>query len=75
MCYYFTESDIDMIIIEWPDEWRIPTIPREVPGQTIEGGTTQVETQPPQIPLPKRRRTGQRNLTQVDKISEKPRIQ
>jgi hypothetical protein len=54
MRYCVTEGDIDMIINEWPDEWRIPTIPRGVPGQTTEGGVAQAETQPPQIPVPKR---------------------
>jgi hypothetical protein len=44
MHYCFTKGDIDMIINEWPDEWRIPTIPRGVPGQTTEGGVAQVET-------------------------------
>jgi hypothetical protein len=52
-----------MIISEWPDEWRIPTIPREVPGQTTEGGVAQAETQSPQIPIPKKRRKGQTKLT------------
>jgi hypothetical protein len=54
MRYYITEGDIDMIINEWLDEWRIPTIPREVPRQTTEGGVAQVETQPPQILVPKK---------------------
>jgi hypothetical protein len=54
MHYYVTEGDINMIIKEWPDEWRIPTIPREVSGQTTEGGAAQAETQPPQIPIPKK---------------------
>jgi hypothetical protein len=40
MRYYIIEGDIDMLISEWPDKWRIPTIPREVSGQTIEGGVT-----------------------------------
>ena len=34
MCYCIIEGGIDMIINEWPDEWKIPTIPREVSGQT-----------------------------------------
>jgi hypothetical protein len=38
MHYCVTEGDIDMIINEFPDEWRIPSIPRGVPTQTIEGG-------------------------------------
>jgi hypothetical protein len=54
MRYCITEGDIDMIISEWPDEWRIPTIPREVLGQKEEGGAPQEETQPPQIPIPKK---------------------
>ena len=58
MLYCVTEGDIDMIISEWPDEWRIPTIPRGVPTQTTEGGVAHVETQPPQIPVPKKRRQG-----------------
>jgi hypothetical protein len=44
MHYCVTEGDIDMIINEWPDEWRIPTIPRGVSGQTTEGGVAQAET-------------------------------
>jgi hypothetical protein len=44
MCYYITKGDINMIISEWPYEWRIPTIPREVPGQATEGGDTQAKT-------------------------------
>jgi hypothetical protein len=63
MHYYITEGDIDMIIIKWHDEWRILVIPREVPGKTIEGGAAQVETQPPQIPVPKKQRTGQAKST------------
>jgi predicted Ser/Thr protein kinase len=31
MHYCITEGDIDMVISEWPDEWRIPTISYEVP--------------------------------------------
>jgi hypothetical protein len=54
MHYCITEGDINMIISEWTDEWRIPTIPREVLGQTIEGVAAQVETQPPKIPIPKK---------------------
>jgi hypothetical protein len=61
-----------MIINKFPDEWRIPTIPRGVSGQTTEGGIVQVETQPPQIQIPKRRRMGQTKLTQADDSSEQP---
>jgi hypothetical protein len=61
-----------MIIIEWPNEWRIPTIPRGVSTQTTEGGAAQAETQPPQIPVPKRRRMGQPKSTQADDGSQQP---
>jgi hypothetical protein len=30
MRYCITEGDIDMVISEWADEWRIPTITQEV---------------------------------------------
>jgi hypothetical protein len=53
MRYCITEGDIDMIISEWLDEWRIPNIPREVPGQMV-GGNAHKETQPPQILVPKK---------------------
>jgi hypothetical protein len=32
MCYFIIEGDIDMVISEWPDEWRIPTITRGSTG-------------------------------------------
>jgi hypothetical protein len=54
MCYCITEGDIDMVINEWPDEWRIPTITREVPETTTEGEAEQAETQPPEIQVPKK---------------------
>jgi hypothetical protein len=40
MCYCITEGDIDMVISEWPTEWKIPSIPREVPEGPAEGGAT-----------------------------------
>jgi hypothetical protein len=44
MRYCITEGDIDMIIHEWLDEWKIPTIPRAIPEQITEGGASQEET-------------------------------
>jgi hypothetical protein len=70
MCNCITEGDIDMVISEWPDEWRIPSIPREVPERTTEGEVAQVETQPLQIPVPKKPRTGQNKMTQADEGSK-----
>jgi hypothetical protein len=40
MHYCITEGDIDMVISEWPDEWRIPAIPREVLEQIAGGEAT-----------------------------------
>jgi hypothetical protein len=43
MRYCITEGDIDMVISEWPDEWRIPTITQEVPKTTTEGEAEHAE--------------------------------
>jgi hypothetical protein len=72
MCYCITKEDIDIIINEWLDEWRIPTIPREVLGQIAEGRVAQAKTQPPQIPIPKKQRMGQTKSAQADDDSEQP---
>jgi len=37
MCYCTTEGDIYMVINEWPDEWRIPAITREVSKRIAQG--------------------------------------
>jgi hypothetical protein len=71
MCYCITEGDIDMVINEWPDEWRIPAITREVPERTTEGEAEQAETQPPEIQVPKKPRMGQGKPTQEDEGSKK----
>jgi hypothetical protein len=54
MHYCITEGDIDMVISEWDDEWRIPAITQEVPERTTEEEAGQGETQPPEIQVPKR---------------------
>jgi hypothetical protein len=71
MHYCVIEGDIDMIIHEFPDEWKIPTIPKAVPVTIVEGGALQVETQPPQVPVPKKPRTSQIKSTQIEGGSEK----
>jgi hypothetical protein len=70
MHYCIKEGDIDMVISEWPDEWRIPSIPREVPEGPAEGEAVQAETQPPQIPVPKNPRMGQNKLNQENEGSK-----
>jgi hypothetical protein len=56
-----------MVISEWPDAWRIPSIPQEEPEGPIEGEAAQEETQPPQILVPKKPRMGQNKMTQENK--------
>jgi hypothetical protein len=43
MCYYIIEGFINMVINKWPDEWRIPTITREVLETTTKGEAEQAE--------------------------------
>ena len=66
MHYCIIEGDIDMVIREWPNEWRIPSISQEVPERKIEGEAVQAETQPPQIPVPKKPRMVQNKPTQTN---------
>jgi hypothetical protein len=63
MHYFITEGDINMVISEWPDEWRIPTINQEVPERTVEEEAEQRAMQPPKIQVPKRPRTSQCKTT------------
>jgi hypothetical protein len=30
--YYITEGDIEMVIKDWEDEWRIPILTRDIPA-------------------------------------------
>ena len=64
-----------MVISEWPNAWRIPSIPREVLEGPTEGEAVQAETQPPQIQVPKKPRMGQNKSTQVDEGSKQKRTQ
>jgi hypothetical protein len=48
-----------MVISEWPDEWRIPSITQEVLEKTTEEEAEQGETQPLEIQVPKKPRMGQ----------------
>jgi hypothetical protein len=31
MCYCIMEGDIDMVIKDWEDEWKIPVLTQEIP--------------------------------------------
>ena len=64
--YYIIEDNIDMVISEWTNEWRIPTITREVLETIAKREAEQVETWPPKIQVPKKPRMGQGKPTQED---------
>jgi hypothetical protein len=54
MHYCITEGDIDLVIKDWEDEWRIPAITQELLETTTEEEAGQGETQPKEIQVPKR---------------------
>jgi hypothetical protein len=58
--YYIKEGDIDMVIKDWEDEWKIPVLTRDLSERTVEEVAVQEETQPQEVPVPKKRRTGQK---------------
>jgi hypothetical protein len=64
MHYCITEGKIDFVMKHWEDEWRIPAITQELPEIIVEEEAGQGETQPKEIQVPKRRRTGQGKTTQ-----------
>jgi hypothetical protein len=66
MRYYIIEGDIDMIIRKWPDNWRIPSINKEVPERTTEEEAKQGEMKPPEIQVLKIPRTGQGKIKKKD---------
>jgi hypothetical protein len=71
MCYCIIEGDINMVISEWPDEWRIPTINQEVPEITVEEEAEQEAMHASEIQVPKRPRMGQGKTTQIDEGPKK----
>jgi hypothetical protein len=46
MHYCITEGDIDMVIGEWDDEWRIPAITQELLERTTKEEAGQGKTHP-----------------------------
>jgi hypothetical protein len=49
MRYCIIEGDIDMVISEWYDEWRIPVLTQKFSERTAEEEAGQGETQPKEI--------------------------
>jgi hypothetical protein len=54
MRYCITEGDIDMVIKDWEDEWRIPVLTQDLPERTTEEEAGQGETQASEIQVPKK---------------------
>jgi hypothetical protein len=71
MHYCITEGDIDMVISEYHEEWRIPAITQEVLQITTVEEAEQGEKQPLEIQVPKIPRTGQSKPTQTDEGPKK----
>jgi hypothetical protein len=60
LCYYITQADIEMAIKDWEDDWRISVLIREVPAEIEEEEEVrQEQTQPEEVTVTKKPRTGQ----------------
>jgi hypothetical protein len=64
MRYCITEGDIDMAIKYWEDDWNIPNLTQQIPTKTAEEEVGQEETQPLEVPVPKKWRTVQTKTKQ-----------
>jgi hypothetical protein len=71
MCYYITEGDIDMVIKDWEDEWKILVLAQEFMERTTKEEAGQGETQPQEIQVPKKWRMGQKKTNQADEGATK----
>jgi hypothetical protein len=58
MHYCITGVNIDMAIKYWEDNMNIPALTQEIPTKTTQEDAGQEETQPQEVPVPKKRRTG-----------------
>jgi hypothetical protein len=58
LCYCIIEGDINMVIKDWEDDWKIPVLTQDIPARTEEEEAGQEETQPQEVPVPKKLRTG-----------------
>jgi hypothetical protein len=47
-----------MVIRDWEDDWNIPVLTQYIPARTLEEEIGQEETQPQEVPVPKKPRTG-----------------
>jgi hypothetical protein len=54
MRYCITKGDIDIVVKDWEDEWRIPSLTQELLDRTTEEEAGQGGTQPQEIQVPKK---------------------
>jgi hypothetical protein len=52
--YYIMKGDIDMVIGDWEDDWKIPFLTQDLLERTAEEEERQEETQPQEVPVPKK---------------------
>jgi hypothetical protein len=75
LCYCITKGDIEMVIKDWEDDWRIAVITRDIPVGVEEEEARQEhphdeevgqeETQPQGVTMPKKPRMGQTKPKQM----------
>jgi hypothetical protein len=53
LCYFIMEGDIEMVIRNWEDEWKIPVLTQDIPAGIAEEEAGQEETAPQEAPVPK----------------------
>jgi hypothetical protein len=58
MRYCITVGDIDMVIKDWEDEWKILVLTQDLLERTAEEEARQKETHTQGVPLPKKQRMG-----------------
>jgi hypothetical protein len=54
MRYCITKGEIDMVIKDWEDEWKISVLTRDLLERKVEEEAGKGETQPQEVPMPKK---------------------
>ena len=60
------EGNINMVIKYWEDEWKIPVLTQKLPERTPEEEAGNGETQPQEVPVPKKWRTCQTKTNETN---------
>jgi hypothetical protein len=71
LCYSITKGDIEMVIIDWEEKWNIPVLTQDIPTNTVEEEAGQEETQPREVSVPKKPKTGQTKTKQTNEGTAK----